>query len=161
VPGQVELQADEEPPFIMVRALQQRHVRVLTLRESRDRRPWQDWGAHDRSPRLARCCLQDRGDRLAPQTRGRGGRIGAVQARRKGSALLIGRLLGLGGNRHPLSAIARSNNPDAVGDAILAHTLAPPADSPKIVTSFGFPPKARAFARTQLEDWLRARKGRQ
>src|SRR6185503_5925504 len=41
----------------------------------------------------------------------------------------------------PLSRIARWNNPFANGDAISDPTLMPPADSPKIVTRDGSPPK--------------------
>src|SRR5256714_7103972 len=51
--------------------------------------------------------------------------------------------------RHPLSAIARWKRPAAVGDAKFAHTAAPPADSPKIVTLFGLPPNASALRCTQ------------
>jgi hypothetical protein len=50
---------------------------------------------------------------------------------------------------HPLSAIARENRPNAVGEAMFAHTLAPPADSPKIVTRPGSPPDANALFCTQ------------
>ena len=42
----------------------------------------------------------------------------------------------------PLSAMARWNNPLAAGETISSSTLAPPADSPKIVTCFGSPPNA-------------------
>src|SRR5271167_3679307 len=45
----------------------------------------------------------------------------------------------------PLSAIAPWNRPFAVGDAIAAYTLWPPADSPKIVTRFGSPPNPAMF----------------
>ena len=53
------------------------------------------------------------------------------------------------GKMHPLSAIARENKPNAVGEAMFAQTLAPPADSPKIVTLRGLPPKANALFCTQ------------
>src|SRR5215467_14906625 len=53
-------------------------------------------------------------------------------------------LLGVG-KMHPLSAIARENRPNAVGEAMLAQTLAPPADSPNIVTLAGSPPNANAL----------------
>src|ERR1051326_6010346 len=49
----------------------------------------------------------------------------------------------------PLSAIARENRPSAVGELMFAQTLAPPADSPKIVASPGLPPNANALFRTQ------------
>jgi ABC-type xylose transport system permease subunit len=39
------------------------------------------------------------------------------------------------GSTQPLSAIAGSNGPAAVGEAMFSQTLAPPADSPKIVGS--------------------------
>ena len=57
-------------------------------------------------------------------------------------------LLGVG-RMHPLSAIARENRPSAVGEAMFAQTLAPPADSPKIVTLPGSPPNANALPCTQ------------
>ena len=53
------------------------------------------------------------------------------------------------GKMHPLSAIAWENRPSAVGEARFAHTLAPPADSPKIVTLPGAPPNANALLCTQ------------
>ena len=58
------------------------------------------------------------------------------------------RLLGVG-KMHPLSAIAWENRPNAVGEAMFAQTLAPPADSPKIVTLPGSPPNANALPCTQ------------
>src|SRR5215471_12293372 len=47
------------------------------------------------------------------------------------------------GFTHPLSAIAWLNRPNAVGEDMLSHTLAPPADSPKMVTLNGLPPNAK------------------
>ena len=48
----------------------------------------------------------------------------------------------LGLNTVPLSQIARSKSPFASGEATSALTDAEPADSPKIVTFPGLPPKA-------------------
>ena len=53
------------------------------------------------------------------------------------------------GKMQPLSAIAWENRPRAVGEAMFAQTLAPPADSPKIVTLPGSPPNANALFCTQ------------
>ena len=49
----------------------------------------------------------------------------------------------------PLSLIARWNSPFATGDPARPPTMAAPADSPKIVTLFGSPPKAAMFVFTQ------------
>ena len=49
----------------------------------------------------------------------------------------------------PLSPMARANRPSVNGDAINALTENDPADSPKIVTCAGSPPKAAMFSRTQ------------
>jgi hypothetical protein len=57
-------------------------------------------------------------------------------------------LLGVG-KMHPLSAIALENRPNAVGEAMFVQTLAPPADSPKIVTLPGSPPNENALPCTQ------------
>ena len=48
-----------------------------------------------------------------------------------------------------LVLMAFSNSPLAVGEAIWSQTLDPPADSPKMVTLRGSPPKAAMFCRTQ------------
>src|SRR5512139_4190151 len=48
----------------------------------------------------------------------------------------------------PLWEIALSNNPFAGGEINCMQTLLPPADSPKIVTFRGSPPKAPMFSRT-------------
>lgn len=48
----------------------------------------------------------------------------------------------------PLSEIARWNSPWLPEEVRCAHTLTPPADSPKMVTFFGSPPKAATLSRT-------------
>ena len=48
----------------------------------------------------------------------------------------------------PLCGMALWNRPFAVGQPIRVPTLMPPADSPKIVTSSGLPPKAAMLSRT-------------
>ena len=48
----------------------------------------------------------------------------------------------------PLTLIACSNNPAAVGEAIKSHWLDPPADSPKVVTLLGSPPNAATLSWT-------------
>ena len=48
----------------------------------------------------------------------------------------------------PLSAMARWNNPFDSGDVISTLTSSEPADSPKIVTFFGSPPKRAMFSCT-------------
>ena len=48
----------------------------------------------------------------------------------------------------PLSRIARWKSPLASGEPISAPTLMPPADSPKIVTRDGSPPKRAMLSRT-------------
>ena len=53
----------------------------------------------------------------------------------------------------PLWGIARLNSPCANGEPINAPTLMPPADSPKIVTLLGSPPKAAISSRTQRKAW--------
>src|SRR5262249_41686430 len=49
----------------------------------------------------------------------------------------------------PLSRMARSKRPLLGGETRCVHTLMPPADSPKRVTSWGSPPKAEMLARVQ------------
>jgi hypothetical protein len=49
----------------------------------------------------------------------------------------------------PLSAIAFSNNPFACGDATCDSVDKPPADSPKMVTLCGLPPKLAMLRWTQ------------
>src|SRR5579862_8200475 len=49
----------------------------------------------------------------------------------------------------PLSTIARSNNPLACGDATCDSVDRPPADSPKMVTLSGLPPKRAMLRCTQ------------
>src|SRR5262245_56819361 len=51
-----------------------------------------------------------------------------------------------GVSQRPLSVMARWNRPALAGDTRCAHTLTPPADSPKIVTFAGSPPKLAMFA---------------
>ena len=51
-------------------------------------------------------------------------------------------ILEVGLNSVPLSPIARTKSPFASGEATSALTEAEPADSPKIVTLSGSPPKA-------------------
>ena len=50
-----------------------------------------------------------------------------------------------------LCATARQNSPAARGMASSAATDPPPADSPKIVTRSGSPPKARMLSRTHCK----------
>ena len=50
-----------------------------------------------------------------------------------------------GPNDPPLSEIAPWNNPFASGEAHSMLTAMPPADSPKMVTFCGLPPKAAMF----------------
>ena len=51
----------------------------------------------------------------------------------------------------PLSAMTRLNNPRLLGSILCSVTEAPPADSPKIVTLPGFPPKSRMLSLTHLK----------
>ena len=51
-------------------------------------------------------------------------------------------------NRPPLCPMARWKSPAASGVAIRVFTLHDPADSPKIVTRSGSPPKAAMLSRT-------------
>src|SRR6266481_2693903 len=53
--------------------------------------------------------------------------------------------VGSGEAHGPLSVMACRNSPVALGEKILEQTLMPPADSPKIVTLLGSPPKAEIF----------------
>src|SRR5580658_8533261 len=58
--------------------------------------------------------------------------------------------VGSGVAQGPLSVMAAWNSPLAVGETMLAQTLKPPADSPKMVTFLGLPPKAEMFCLTHL-----------
>ncbi len=51
----------------------------------------------------------------------------------------------------PLCEIAPWNSPAASGDAASIETEIPPADSPKIVTLFGSPPKAAILSCTHCK----------
>jgi len=53
-----------------------------------------------------------------------------------------------GATHGPLSVMARWNRPPAVGEARLAHTLRPPADSPKMLTLPASPPNRSMLRRT-------------
>ena len=44
----------------------------------------------------------------------------------------------------------------AKGDAIMASTLKPPADSPKLVTLSGSPPNSLIFCEIHLSDWMKS-----
>ena len=59
---------------------------------------------------------------------------------------------------HGLSAIARWMSPAAIGLAIKAWTLVPPADSPKIVTLSGSPPNCAMFRSTHWSAAIWSRK---
>ena len=50
----------------------------------------------------------------------------------------------------PLCGIARWNSPRAAGRPSSVPTLMPPADSPKIVTLSGSPPKVAMLSRTHV-----------
>ena len=56
----------------------------------------------------------------------------------------------------PLCEIARWNSPSARFETSRLNTSVPPADSPKIVTFFGSPPKAAAFSRTHSSERIRS-----
>ena len=59
-------------------------------------------------------------------------------------------------SREPLSMIARWKSPLALGVASSALILAPPPDSPKMVTLPGSPPKRAMLSRTQRSEATRS-----
>src|SRR5665647_1149149 len=70
-----------------------------------------------------------------------------------------GKVVGLGGpNEPPLWEMAPWNNPLASGDAHSMLTAIPPADSPKIVTLLGSPPKLAIFFCTHLRPAIISRR---
>src|SRR5262249_26966743 len=127
VAQRVEGEPHEEPPLVMVAALQQRDMQVLTGLERAERRGRQREATGDRAQESP-----DDGSafKIAATVlvRMHAAAVAAlVQPRLLASAVpcCSAACLPGAGKMHPLSAIARENRPNAVGEAMFAQTLAP------------------------------------
>src|SRR5258707_8401564 len=100
----------------------QRDMRVVPAEQRGDRGLRQRGRADDRTPAHPGLGLEDLRGRLGSHAGG-GGQPGAAEASRQRAALLLRLLPGGRGEQAPLSAIACSNSPFAVGDVKFMQTL--------------------------------------
>ena len=158
---EVEGERHEEAALVLVGAFDHRHVVVLAEDQRLDRLQRDDDAVDIGKEGRERAQAGGRGDGVldrddradgdAAQTGEIGASVASLQPRLWTMAapwVSAPTSVGSGMAQGPLSEMARWNRPEAAGETIFAQTLKPPANSPKIVTLWGLPPKAPIFCRT-------------